>query len=267
MYLARHLAASVREVLNGADPGTLPTLFDPGRKLTINMATARAVHVYPDWDLLIKAELINEAATAMESNAPMRRLNIRTAVKEALSANLGLAAARRSVDAGAARVSQTRSPLLPQITINTRAGVIDDDRAQAYAGTLPEREWTGGIQASQLIYLDKAWAGFEIEKHLQVSREQGRDAVRLDILQSSASAYLNVLRAKTIEKIQAENLKLTRKNLERAREELSQLEYEYKSTANRIEKQVLNAVHLLRPIPASGSPEMPPMLPGATLSW
>lgn len=217
VHVARHLAAGVREVLDGADPGTLPTLFAPGGKLTINMATARAIHVYPDWDLLIKAELINEAATAMESNAPMRRLNIRTAVQEALSANLDLAAAHRSVDAGAARVSQARSSLLPQITLNTRVGVVDDDRAQAYAGTLPEREWTGGIQVSQLIYSDKAWAGFEIEKHLQVSREQGRDAVRLNILQSSASAYLNVLRAKTIEKIQAENLKLTRKNLERAR--------------------------------------------------
>ena len=39
----------------------------------------------------------------------------------------------------------------------------------------------------------------------------------MDIVQAAASAYLNVLRAKSIERIQKENLKLTRENLERAR--------------------------------------------------
>ena len=58
------------------------------------------------------------------------------------------------------------------------------------------------VRASQLIYSEKAWAGYTVEQHLQTSREQGRDAVKLDIIQAAATAYLNVLRTKRIERIQ-----------------------------------------------------------------
>ncbi len=212
LHVARSVAINVEEVLDGANAGDLSTTFAVGEKLAINMATARAIHVYPGWDLLTEADLLNDEATGVE-----RRLSITMAMQEALAANLDLAAANRSVEAGIARVTEARSPLLPQVGVNTQASVIDDDRARASFGIQPERLWTGSLRASQLIYSDKAWAGFTIEKYLQVSREQGRDAVRLDILQAAASAYLNVLRAKSIERIQKENLKLTRENLERAR--------------------------------------------------
>ncbi len=212
LHQARSVAINVQETLDGANAGDLSTTFAVGEYLTINMATARAIHVYPGWDLLTEANLLNDEATDIE-----RRLNITMAMKDALVANLDLAAANRSVEAGMARVKEARSPLLPQVGVSTRASVVDDDRAEASFGALPERLWTGSLEASQLIYSDKAWAGFTIEKYLQASREQGRDAVRLDILQASASAYLNVLRAKSIERIQKENLKLTRENLERAR--------------------------------------------------
>ena len=212
LHLARSVAINVQETLDGTDPGDLPTAFAVGEKLTINMATARAIHLYPGWALLTEADLINDEVTGIQ-----RQLNITMAMQEALAANLDLAAANRSVAAGKARVDEARSPLLPQVGASTTASIIDDDRAAASFGTAPERLWTGSLQASQLIYSDKAWAGFTIEKYLQASREQGLEAVRLDILQAAASAYLNVLRAKSIERIQKENLKLTRENLERAR--------------------------------------------------
>ncbi len=41
--------------------------------------------------------------------------------------------------------------------------------------------------------------------------------MRLDIAQQTATAYLNVLRAKTFERVQKDNLQLTRSNLELAR--------------------------------------------------
>ncbi len=212
LHLARNVAVNIQEVLDGADAGTLPTLFAPNRKLTINMATARAIQVFPSWDLLTEAELIHD-----EPLSGKRRLNLNMAMQEALTANLDLAAANRSVKAGMAQVKEAESFLLPQLNLSTQGTMVDDDRAEANAGMLPERHWTGSIEATQLIYSDKAWAGFAIEKHLQKAREQGRDAVRLDILEASADAYLNVLRAKSVELIQKENLKLTRKNLERAR--------------------------------------------------
>jgi len=212
LHLARSVAINVQETLDGANPGSLPTAIAVGEKLTINMATARAIHLYPGWSLLTEADLLNDEVTGIQ-----RQLNISQAMQEALQANLDLAAANRSVEAGKARVNEARSPLLPQVGASTTASVIDDDRAAASFGAAPERLWTGSLQATQLIYSDKAWAGFQIEKYLQASREQGLEAVRLDVLQAAASAYLNVLRANSIERIQKENLKLTRENLERAR--------------------------------------------------
>lgn len=212
LHLARNIAVNIQEVMNGADAGNLPTLFEPDRKLVINMATARAIRIHLNWNLFTEAELIHDEPISTD-----RRLNITTAMQEALTANLDLAAANRSVEAGMAQVKEARSSLLPQLGLGTQTSLVDDDRAAAYAGTLPERQWTGSIQATQVIYSEKAWAGFTIEKHLQTAREKGLETVRLDIIQAVAGTYLNVLRARSIERIQKENLKLTRKNLERAR--------------------------------------------------
>jgi outer membrane protein TolC len=94
--------------------------------------------------------------------------------------------------------------------------VIDEDTARAGAGIQPERSWTGSASFSQLLYSERAWSGYATEKHLQDARVEGRESVRLDIVRAAATAYLNVLRSKTIERIQKNNLRLTRSNLERA---------------------------------------------------
>ncbi|MBW2172160.1 MAG: TolC family protein, partial [Deltaproteobacteria bacterium] len=210
-HLARSVAVNVQDILRGEDAGTLPAAFTLSEQLTINMATARAIDIYPSLSMLTEADLLNEQQQDVE-----RMLTLEKVVQEALTANLDLAAADRNVAAGAQEVLQSRSELLPQIGIATGGTVIDEDRARASGGVQPERSWTGSAGATQLIYSDKAWSGYTVQKHLQDSRVEGREAVRLDIVQAAATEYLNVLRAKTIERIQKDNLKLTRANLERA---------------------------------------------------
>ncbi len=210
-HVARSIAINVQELLDGKKAKDLQTTFALGEKLSINMATARAIGVYPGWSILTEADLINE-----DDDRIIRTLNIHQAVAEAMSANPDLAVANRQVQAGIQRVQQAKSVLLPQVGLGTQASVIDDDRAAASMGAMPENQWTGSITATQLIYSDKAWANYEVEKYGQVSREQGRNAVELDIIQAASITYLDVLKAKNIERIQKNNLKLTRKNLERA---------------------------------------------------
>ncbi len=69
---------------------------------------------------------------------------------------------------------------------------------------------------SQLLYSDAVWAGVDVERSVQHSRELDRESLRLDIALEASVAYLNVLRATTAERIQRENLSLTRSNLELA---------------------------------------------------
>ncbi len=211
-HLARSAAVNVLEILDGEKAGNLPVIFTMDQQLTINMATARATNLYPSLSLLTEAELINEEPKDVE-----RVLSIKKAAKEALDANLQLAAAERGVAAGKEAVTESRSPLLPQLDLSTNADVIDDDRALVRGGALPERSWTGTATATQVLYSEEAWSNYTVEKYLQDSRSLDRDTLRLDIIQSAATAYINVLRAKAIERIQKENLKLTRANLQRAR--------------------------------------------------
>ncbi|MBW1981798.1 MAG: TolC family protein [Deltaproteobacteria bacterium] len=212
LRLARRVALNVMRTLLGEKPETFKVAFAAEQKITINMATARAIGVYPSWSVLTEAELINEEVQGMG-----RQLTLQTAVQEALVANLDLLVQQKVVAAGKQAVKQRQSALLPQVDLESAGVIIDEDRAEASMGTESERRWTGSVRGTQLIYSEDAWSSFTAEKHLQVSREQQRETVKLDVIRDAAVAYLDVLRAKTLERVEKANLRLTRANLERAK--------------------------------------------------
>ena len=211
IHLARTIALVAHDILRGEKPENIQVSFAAAKQLTINMATARAINIFPDFDVLTEADLLNDKELDIE-----RKINLHTAVKDAVSSNLDLAAADHALIAGSQKVLESRAPLLPQIGLGAGAVVIDEDRAAASSGLFPEKSFSGGITASQLIYSDKAWTGYKAEKFLQDSRSENRESLRLDIILAASSAYLDVLRAETVEAIEKENLSLTRSNLERA---------------------------------------------------
>jgi ABC-type uncharacterized transport system substrate-binding protein len=210
--LSRRVALNVQRVLLGEDAGSLPVRFSMGEKLTINMATARAIDVYPNWSVLTEAELVQQVRKEIE-----RVLDLKKAVDEALSQNLDLVAKGRFVKAGAQDVKKAWSALFPHLTLSGQGVVIDEDRAEASFGQQAEQTLSGSISATQIIFSEPAWANLSIQKHIQKSREAEHDRLRLDIIQAAATSYLNVLRTKTFERIQNDNLKRTRTNLELAR--------------------------------------------------
>ena len=211
IHLARTIALVAHDILRGEKPENIQVSFAAAKQLTINMATARAINIFPDFDVLTEADLLNDKELDIK-----RKINLHTAVQDAVSSNLDLAAADHALIAGSQKVLESRAPLLPQIGLGAGAVVIDEDRAAASSGLFPEKSFSGGITASQLIYSDKAWTGYETEKFLQNSRSENRESLRLDIILAASSAYLDVLRAETVEAIEKENLSLTRSNLERA---------------------------------------------------
>jgi outer membrane protein TolC len=129
--------------------------------------------------------------------------------------NLDLVVADRTVAAGLDLVRETRSPLLPQVDLVGAATFIPENRA--FLPISGQQQYLGSLRASQLIYSDRVWASYGIEKNFQDLREEERAELRLDIILEAAESYLNVLRAKTIERVQKENLVLTRSNLRLAR--------------------------------------------------
>jgi len=208
---ARTIATNVQRILSGTDAGRLEVAFVRGEQLTINMATVRAIDKWPSFQVLSEAELVNEDAAGAS-----RRLSLFDAVRESADANLDLIAASRKVAAGVGQVGQARSGLFPQVFVGT-SGVLN--------GRGPDTFGTGGTpgQAAvalggfrQLLYSDDAWTKYTVQQKEQLSREEEWKQLRLNIGQDAAVAYLTVLRTKTARRIQKDNLKLTRSNLDLA---------------------------------------------------
>ena len=209
--IARRIALNMQRILLGEDAGSLSVELSRSERLTINMETARAIGVYPTWGLITEAELINEEITGIE-----RQLTLDEAAREAIAANLDLAASDRNVTAGYENVKKARSTLYPQFEVSGSSQFIDPDRSNASFGILPQRTVVGAGTVTQLIYSEPARANIDIQQHLQDARIQEREQLRLDITLDATTAYLDVLRAKTFERVQKDNLKVTRSNLELA---------------------------------------------------
>lgn len=209
--LARRTALNVQRILLGEPPGEIPVDFRIEERLLINLDTARAIARFPPFQVLIEAELLGE-------EEPIdRELTLTRAIDEAVTANLDLAASERGVLAGYQETGRARSTLFPQLEATSLSTWIDEDRAAASFGLQAQRTSTGTLRLSQLLYSEPAWANLDVQRHLQRAREFDGDALRLDVVQATATAYLNVLQAKTAERIERDNLALTRANLEMAR--------------------------------------------------
>lgn len=209
--LGRRLALQVQRLLQGEDAGALPIDFRREPRLTLNIATARAIGLYPGWRVLTEADLVQAAPAPA-----VRRLSLTQAAHEALAANLDLAADDRRVAAGRQFLRESRAALRPQVSASGVAERIDPDRAAASLGVLPAWQAGGAIGVSQILYSDAARADVEIQEHRQKTRQQSRAEHRLNIVHAAAAGYLDVLRAVAVERIRLQNLTVTRSHLDLA---------------------------------------------------
>ncbi len=205
--LARRAALNVRRILQGEPASSLPVAFARAGGLVLNMRTARAIDFSPKWQVLTQAELLHDEPEGIEPP-----LTLADAVSEAVALNLNLRIARSSVAAGRENIVEARSGLLPQIGLSGRSLLIDDDEALTVPGQ-SELTTSGSITLDQIIYSEPVWANLAIQKKLQLGRDYEREKVRLDIVLETAQIYLDVLRTKTNNRVQKDNLRLSRSNL------------------------------------------------------
>lgn len=105
--LARRVALNLHRILLEEDAGSLPVVFKRSDRLTINMATARAMGIYPSWSVINEAVQITEQSKSLECE-----LSLISSVQEAIRANLDLEISRRAVAAGSEQVRQSKATLL-----------------------------------------------------------------------------------------------------------------------------------------------------------
>lgn len=209
---SRRLALNIEKILEGEKVSKLPVIIKYNEQLTINMRTVRQIDFYPSVATLTEAVLINEEKTEIS-----RTLSFESVIAEALEANLGYKIPQQEVAVGKQDINISRANFLPTLEASASGIQIDKDRAKSSLGMNAEQMVTGNLTLTQVLYSEKALANYKIQKYLQQGREYKSTAAELDVILQSSTAFVTVLLAKTNEKIQKENLSLTRKNLELAK--------------------------------------------------
>jgi len=208
---AQRAALNLDLILEGRPSSEIHVEFEERLELQINMEAARAIGVRPTFEILIEAELLHEDE-GTEQNA----IKMGAAMLEAVDTNLDLAVSEKFVEAGEERVKVERGPLIIQAQAQSGVAIRDPNRVRP-GGFIAQYQGSTFVRANQSLYSERAWTRFKSRKLFQEGREYGYFVDVLDVMLSTGSAYVAVLRSKAQERIQRKNIRLTREYLELAR--------------------------------------------------
>ena len=156
-------------------------------------------------------------AASIPAGAADPELGLTDAVRQALEANLDLAAQRRALAADREQIGIARSTLLPQIDVGAQAQYLDDNRSDADRGNTTQASASVSAGLTQVLYDEADWADFSIQKHVYAGQRAQFDSFRLGVVQEAASAFLELDRTRALLDIQERNRELTARNLETSR--------------------------------------------------
>ncbi|MDD2356978.1 MAG: ABC transporter substrate binding protein [Thiovulaceae bacterium] len=208
---ARSTALNMLAVMRGEQTQKQPIEFKEKRSVYINMATARAIGIYPKYSVLANAVLLNE----IKEKKP--NLTFASIAQEAVHANLSLITSRLGVESDKENIAEVRSVLFPHVSAELGYTQLNSDNAYVKDGFYAEKSTDGALKVQQVIFSEKALANLEIQKKLHVAVEQKQRALELEVVKQASTLFLNMLVAQTQYKIQTDNLALTTSNLELAK--------------------------------------------------
>lgn len=207
---ARLNALNMQAVMLGELTEQQPVASSVKDQLTINMATARRIGLSLSFDVLNDSVLLNQEVVV--SGEAFGLVEI---AELALAENQDLLAESYGVQAGFEEISGARSSLLPQLGLSA-SHTVRNDSPGVSAGLLAERSSDAALSLDQLLYSDSASANLKIQKELQRTRLASLQEFRLDVIQVATTSYYQVLNARSQLDVFANNLTISRANLELA---------------------------------------------------
>ena len=144
-------------------------------------------------------------------------LSLTDAVQQALESNLDLLARRRALRADRQEIELARAALLPQVDLGARAQTLDEERSDQARGNNKQRSVLVAAGLDQVLYDERSWAGFDIEKHAYEQKRRQLQSFRLGVVQDAADAFLQLEAARAKLGIQGRNREVTRRNLQTSR--------------------------------------------------
>jgi len=205
--VARRVALNIDGWVGGDKLAELPVDMEFEESLTINMETARAIGFSPSFEMLSNAELLGDLqAGGLFYTLP-------EAVNSALAANHDLRINSFDVKQAEEAVRQAGTSFLPDVKLIGSQSFLDEEVAASSNGTQAERTTSGRAIIEQLLYSDEAIGAISSQKDLLEAERNSREALVLDTVFNTTVAFTDLLKARTEETVQMDNLALIRKNL------------------------------------------------------
>ncbi|WP_420421314.1 TolC family protein [Simkania sp.] len=209
---ARRVALNVQELFRTGNNEELSPHFRHSLTPVINTQTAK------DFAFVIPTHLQRDALLLAYRYQPFTSLSLIEATKRAVNSNLELLAEDFTVKSGTQDVVRSFSKLLPQVFFHLEGRKVDPNQARNTFGLEPENLIRSTFLVHQTLYDDKKIADFVVQKRTQKAREYHFDSFELDIILSTAIAYLTLLRVDADLEIAKENISLSRAHLNRSKE-------------------------------------------------
>ncbi len=208
--IPRRIALTSLKILEGQNASELSVKIpNYTENLMINMLTAKKIGKYPDFDLMSESTLINLNIFDTE-----RTLSLPGAIAEALKNNLSAQISQKDVSLAEKDISIAKSDYLPQADISSTLSLIDENSAANSFGA--QGRWNLSAQGnlSQILLSEPVLANIAIQKYLREGQKYALEEVQLDITNDVITAYLNVLQSLTSIRVQQDNVRITRENLD-----------------------------------------------------
>jgi outer membrane protein len=205
--MARRVALDFDGWVGGDKLSELAVDLDFKEALTINMDTARDIGFSPSFAALSQAELLGDL------EPPGIFYTLPDAVNLALVSNHDLRINTFDVKQAEEDVRQAGTSFLPDLKLVGSQAFLDEDVAATSGSTQAERTTSGKALVEQLLYSDEAIGAISSQKELLEAEHYKREALILDTVFNTTVAFTDLLKARTEEMIQKENVALLKKNL------------------------------------------------------
>ena len=211
--IPRRVALNVLKMYEGAQAEDLAVRMESfTENLTLNMKVVSKTGVFPTWDMLAEATLVNVDVVDTE-----RELTLQSAISEGLENNLEIKIAEKETQISKKDVAVARGNYLPQIEGSSTLLEVDENTVSVSFGQRGRLNWSAALSATQLVFSEPALANIKIQNLLLESQRQSQNQTQLDVILDITDAYLNMLQASALLRLRNENVNVTRKNFDIAR--------------------------------------------------
>ena len=234
--IPRRIALTIMKIVEGENAANLNVEMQTfADNLLINMETARQISIYPTFNIMSEATLVN-----LENIETENTLTLQKAVAEALQNNLDISIQQFNVDIANTEVGIAKSDLFPQVDASLSGQVLDELSTFGRQGAAGRGTFYLGGKLSQTVFAEPILANIMIQKMLKESEEKALLQTQLDAVLNVTNAYMNILFAKSNLNIQQQNVTRNKENydISKAKEAIG---YSGASDINRWEAELANA--------------------------